>query len=65
VVDHGEGGEDASGPVVKQAAGVALQYGQGPVDLLLSHVTCFTPETRGGFLGLNVRAAILNNSTTC
>jgi hypothetical protein len=43
VVDHGKGGEDASSIVVEEAARIALEDCQGPVNFLFGHVTGLAP----------------------
>ncbi len=43
MVDHGEGGEDASSIVVEEAARVTLEDSEGPVNILFGHVTDLAP----------------------
>ena len=44
MIDHGKGGEDPPGIVVKKAAGVALEHCQSPVDVLLCQMVCLAPK---------------------
>jgi len=55
VVNHGEGWEDASSIVVEEAARIALENSEGPVNILFGHVTGLAPaESMGACLSLEV-----------